>query len=268
MAAQGVTPLRPNSLARSGLKHAIFRRGVALLVLGCCGLTARSQAAPATTPESFEVVSIRISPAGCCTSWQTQFPSNRLIANRVPLGFLIGTAYGVDSDKVSGPDWLDSQQYDISAKVDGDASLTLEQMRPRLQHLLEQRFHLKLHREQRVVSGYELVVAGKEMKVAATASKPRMAQITPGSVTARNIDMAMFAAILSRPAGRPTVNRTGVAGKFDFLLKFASPDAPPNSADPDFFTALQEQLGLKLIPAKVPVDYLVVDSVDRVPTEN
>jgi len=186
----------------------------------------------------------------------------------MPLDFLIATAYGVDSDKISGPDWLDSQQYDISAKVEGDASLTLLQMRPALQRLLEQRFHLRSHRELRVIPGFTLVVADKGAKVPPTTAKEPMIQITSRLLMGKDIDMATFAASISRAAGRPTIDRTGVSGKFDFALRFAPPDAAANSPDPDIFTAVQEQLGLKLVPNKVPVEYLVIDHADRVPTEN
>jgi uncharacterized protein (TIGR03435 family) len=79
--------------------------------------------------------------------------------------------------------------------------------------------------------------------------------------------MKTLASILERPAGHPVVDKTGIAGNFEIKLRYA----PPNDSKsdlPDFFTALQEQLGLKLEPQKVPVEMLVIDHADKIPTEN
>jgi len=73
--------------------------------------------------------------------------------------------------------------------------------------------------------------------------------------------------MLKIPAGRPVIDKTGIVGKYDFTLKYATANHPDSNL-PDLFTAVQEQFGLKLVPQKVPVETLVIDHVDKIPTEN
>ena len=95
------------------------------------------------------------------------------------------------------------------------------------------------------------------------------AQLLPTEMDAWDISIDTFAHILASPANKPVVDKTGLTGSYDITLKYAPPNDPNANSDlPDIFTAIQEQLGLKLLPAKVPVDYLVIDHVDRTPTEN
>ena len=202
-------------------------------------------------------------------SW-SKFPANRLFAHFMPLKSLISLAYGVEDWEYiqGGPSWLDSQLYDIEAKVDGKALLTLEQMRPLLQNLLEQRFHLTIHRGQKEVTGYALVVAkgGPRLQTSKGGEQP-FGYILPDGIQDQNAPIQSLAAMLTIPAGGPVVDKTGIAGSYDFKLKFATANHPDSNL-PDLFTALQEQLGLKLQPEKIPVDFLVIDRVDKVPTEN
>ncbi len=92
---------------------------------------------------------------------ESSFPTNLFTMKNAPLSYVIQSAYKVDlQDYIAAmPGWMESQEYDISAKVEGDRQLTMEQMRPLLQRLLEERFHLVCHRETRMISGFELVVA-------------------------------------------------------------------------------------------------------------
>jgi uncharacterized protein (TIGR03435 family) len=163
---------------------------------------------------------------------------------------------------------MDSQEYDISAKVEGERQLTLEQMRPMLRSLLEERFHFAAHHEARMVSGFALVVVkgGVTLEPSKVDGKP-FAQMLPSSTDVRHLDTERIAGVLAHRVGQPVVDKTGLSGKYDFKLSYA-PANDPNSNLPDFFTALQEQLGLKLQPEKVPVDFLVIDHVDKIPTEN
>jgi uncharacterized protein (TIGR03435 family) len=98
-------------------------------------------------------------------------------------------------------------------------------------------------------------------------SKSVQAQILPNHLDGWGIAIDGFAGILAGAAGAPGIDKTGLTGSYDITLKYA-PQSDPNSSLPSIFTAIQEQLGLKLEPAKVPVDYLIIDHVDRVPTEN
>lgn len=229
-------------------------------------------------PPGFEAVSVRLVDPhpvedlsrGIGLLSMSPFPTNLFYLRNAPLAFLVQLAYAVDSqDHISAmPGWMESQEYDISAKVEGDRQLTLEQMKPMLQRLLEQRFHFAAHPETKVTSGFALIVAkgGPKLQPSKTESKP-FAQILPNRMDGGHMEAKQVAGVLAHRAGQPVVDKTGLTGTYDFTLSYA-PANDPNSNLPDFFTALQEQLGLKLQPDKVPVDFLVVDHVDKIPTEN
>ena len=238
---------------------------------------AAAQTAPSPQPE-FEAVSIHmVDPhtaddlvRGVGLFSMSSFPANLFTIRNAPLAFLIQFAYNVDGqDHISAmPDWMESQEYDVSAKVEGDQQLTLAQMRPMLQRLLEQRFHFVAHRETKMTSGFALIVAkgGPKLQPSKDDSKPS-AQMLPNRMDATHMDAEHIAGVLAHRAGQPVVDKTGLTGTYDFTLSYA-PANDANSSLPDFFTALQEQLGLKLQPQKIPVDFLVIDHADRVPTEN
>jgi bla regulator protein BlaR1 len=232
--------------------------------------------ATATSAPSFEVASVRMVDAhteaevqrsGLLT--ENTYPTTHFFLHNTTLDFLIATAYRVDLPSIQkDAGWMDSQLYDVDAKTPGDRALGREEMRPLLQGLLAQRFHLTLHREHKNVSGYELVVAkdGPKLK-AAKAGGETHAQILPNGFDTQSSSMSLLAEILTRSAGEPVVDKTGLAGEYVVRLRYAAAN-DVNSTLPSIFTAIQEQLGLKLQPAKVPVEYLVVDHAERVPTEN
>jgi uncharacterized protein (TIGR03435 family) len=231
-----------------------------------------------TPPPSFEVASIRMVDPHTAEDLQrgiglfsmSSFPTNLFTVHNAPLSFLIQIAYTVDTqDNILGmPGWMESQEYDLSAKVEGDQQLTLEQIRPMLQQLFAQRFHLVVHRQSKLVSGFALVVAkgGAKLQPGNAKRKPG-GQILPNSFNFWSMDVAHFVTVLARPAGQPVIDKTGLTGAYDFKLSYA-PANDPDSPLPSFFTAIQDQLGLKLEPQKVSVETLVIDHVDRVPTEN
>jgi len=198
------------------------------------------------------------------------FPTNLFTLHNASLAFLIQVAYNVDSqDHISAmPGWMESQEFDISAKIEGDQLLTLEQMRPMLQRLIEKRFHFAAHHETKVISGFTLIVTkgGAKLQLNKDDGKP-FAQLLPNRMDVRHMDMEHIAGVLAHRAGQPVVNKTGLTGNYDFKLSYAAANDPSSSL-PDFFTALQEQLGLKLESQKVPVDFLVIDHFDKIPTEN
>jgi uncharacterized protein (TIGR03435 family) len=195
-------------------------------------------------------------------------------------------------NRIEGPAWIDSERYRINAKADGPASPAM--MRgPMMQALLEDRFHVKVHHESREVPVYALTVAKSGLKAPRTPEggcTPRgLTQIsagpgpsekhTCGTVGGRGnsrrstiedfgVSMSQVAQQLGGRAGRPVIDETGVAGMFDFHMEFAVEGAAPSDepGPPSFFTALGE-LGLKLEPAKGPVEFLVIDRVER-PSEN
>jgi len=228
-----------------------------------------------TQKQEFEVASIRpLDPHAPrdIGGQAVRFPSNRFTLRTINLKGLVEIAYGID--KVSGgPDWVDTQPYSVDAKVEGDALLTQKQMQPLLQNLLEERFHLKVHRVQTNVSGYVLVVAQGGAKLQPTQGGPYLGSNGGCELKYQNDSVEGFGKAIGHWSLKmPVVDRTGLDGMYDFDLKFIPEDGPPSgdpncSHAPDIFIAVQKQLGLKLVPQKVPVDSLVIDSAEK-PTPN
>jgi uncharacterized protein (TIGR03435 family) len=178
-----------------------------------------------------------------------------------------------------GPGWMDEQCFNIEAVAPGDvAPIRLEQMQM-LRALLVERFGLKFHRQEKEFSIYELDVAkgGPKLKPAAKPDDPQQlfGVVYPGKieVPARSVTMDDFVAMLQRATlDRPTVNKTGLTGKYDFDLEWAQdesqyggqvPAAPDDTQSPPLFTAVQEQLGLKLVATRGMVSAMVVDEVEK-----
>jgi uncharacterized protein (TIGR03435 family) len=181
---------------------------------------------------------------------------------------VLADAFHHDNTYISGPDWLKDQCYVIDAKVEGDKQLSRNEVRPLLLTLLEQRFHLVVHHETRMVSGYALVAAKGQLKLQPSKpDDPYFEYIFANLIRGSRNNMEAIAGSLAVAVGSPVVDKSGIQGLYTFDLHYATADHPdPNL--PDIFTAVQEQLGLKLVAQKVPVDYLVIDHVDKIPTEN
>lgn len=218
---------------------------------------------------AFEVAAIRMIPdrdAG----YFSMSPSGAglFTMHNVNLQFAIAWAYGVDSDRVcGGPNWIDRQLYDISARPAGNAGLSYEQLRPLLQQLLRDRFHLQCHRLTKGFNGYDLVLSGKGQKLTPTKGGATHIYLFANGIDAQNAPMNSIAGVLGRPLQQPVEDKTGLKGNYDFHIEFA-PFDEADSTLPSLFTAL-EQIGLKLEREKsVPQQILVIDHVDRVPTSN
>lgn len=188
-------------------------------------------------------------------------------ARNVAMNLLLSIAYGVDSTRITGPSWIESQQYDVSAKWEGGAKLTYEQLRAPLQKLLAERFQAAAHMERKEGSGFALVVAKNGPKVAASKGGEPFIYILKDGIRVHNQTLNGLAGALTSPAHAAVVNETGIEGKYDIDLKYA-PEGNLNSGLPSFITALEEQAGLKLVTRKVPVEALVVDHIERTPAEN
>jgi bla regulator protein BlaR1 len=233
--------------------------------------------------QSFEVASIKPSPPASPDRLISGFQTpggGRFNAISASLRMLIIFAYNVKDFQVSGgPGWANSESYDIVAKADGNAARP--QLRLMLQALLKDRFKLVLRHETKDAPVYELVVAKGGSKIQEdTTSRQRIAMTGPGKVIAQKAPLALFAEFLGTLAGRPIVDKTGLPGTYGFKLEWtpdvgeaglpgpARPDvAPPDSNGPSLFTALQEQLGLRLQSAKGSVESLVIEGAEK-PTEN
>ena len=218
----------------------------------------------------FEVASIKLSNAGSNASSGIRTGENRLDASNVTLKRCIVGAYGVGPQQVAGgPDWIDTERFEINAKADhtvkDDATFMLM-----LRDLLADRFQLALHRETRTQPVYvlELAKSGPKLEKAdpGEASTSTRGENTGVSMDARRVDMESFARSLARETDLPVVNKTGLQGTFNFKLHWIRDSA--RRADPaiegaSLFTAIQEQLGLRLRSEKAGVEVLVIDRAER-----
>lgn len=177
-------------------------------------------------------------------------------------------AYAVRGNQVIGPAWLDSEHYDIAGKASAEAGE--EQLRLMLRALLAERFKLALHRETRDLPSYTLSAAKSGAKIHPdTGDGPSRYYPGRGGVSAQHVTMDRFAELLAGRLDRPVVNMTSLTGTYDIELKW-TPDAAAAGDDlgPSVFTAIQEQLGLRLDARKVPTEVLVIDRAERSPIEN
>lgn len=265
-----------------------------MLFLGLWGSTLLAQATNPSSPESvhakqmqFGVVSIREAPLGR-EGWRMEFDLDGFKATGVSLRQVIQEAYGTyEEERLSGgPKWLSTQKFDIEAKIDGDdipafKALSREQRQSMLQTLLFERAHLSLHHESVELPVYELVVAKRGSKLHESSSQRfRQADIKGmqglvlksynGRLDVEEYSVPALASDLHSFVGRIVVDKTGLTGRYDFSLRW-TPDSLSNSEAaaewPSLYTALEEQLGLKLEPARAPVDTLVVDHIEM-PSEN
>jgi uncharacterized protein (TIGR03435 family) len=227
------------------------------------------EAQPVDARLSFEVSSVKSDKSETGVD-RVKIAEGSLIIQNVSLKRCIGLAYGRDY-LLSGPDWLDSERFDISAKfppetLDHDVLLML-------QGLLAERFNLALHRETRQFSAYALVIGkgGPKLHAAAAPDGEYMFRAQAGRATGSSISMHAFADRLSRSVfqlDRQVVDFTGLTGTFDLTLDWNPNNTQSDATGPSIFTAVQEQFGLKLEPRKVPLEVLIVDHVNRVPTAN
>lgn len=195
---------------------------------------------------------------------------------------LISFAYGVHARQiVGGPAWLETDKYDLEGQPEGEGAPSDKQWKGMIQKLLAERFKLTFHHDKKELSVYALVVGKTGPKLTKSEGDPSglpgMFFTGPGKLSSRNASMTDFAGLMqSAVLDRPVIDQTELKGRFDFPLKwtpdetqFASfgmkipPPADPASAPPGLFTAIQEQLGLKLEATKVPVDVLAIDHVEK-----
>jgi uncharacterized protein (TIGR03435 family) len=232
---------------------------------------------------AYEIVSIRPDKSGSPAETMRWLADGFQWTN-FPVSKWVRSAYGVTMDsQIEGlPGWANSEPYDIEAKADAETAeswkkLSPEERRkqeqPMLQSMLADRCQLKVHRETRDLPVYDLVIAkgGLRMKEAA-ADDHTGGSMGPGKMTAHGFSTDSLVSGFSGMVGRMIVDKTGLGDKkFDFELKWTPDDrrTADNAADagPSIFTALEEQLGLKLVPSKGQVEVIVIDHIER-PSEN
>jgi uncharacterized protein (TIGR03435 family) len=250
------------------------------LMLALCP-AANAQSGPSAVPHdklSFEVATVKPTrPDSTDVSWDSG--GDRVSIQNYTLRQLIKAAYDIKSDSqiLSGPEWMSKQRFDIAAKIDDDEVAKLKKMsraereqapKLMLQALLAQRFQLKVRMETRSLPIYGMVVNKPNPKLAPSSSSVDGHSLSThnGHMTAVSVSMDRLADSLGqmREIGdRVVLNRTGLNGSYDFELSW-TPDygngIPTDANDPGLFTALREQLGLKLEPQSGPVPVIVVDA--------
>jgi uncharacterized protein (TIGR03435 family) len=278
------------------------------------GVLAGAQAPDTGNAPAFEVAAIKLNKSGTTFGRIGMAPGGRFTAENIPARQLLLMAYQVQPFQIEGaPSWLESERYDIVAKADRDlpplgpgAPGPIPQM---MRGLLADRFKLVAHVEKKELPIYALVVArsdgklGPELHPSTTDCVGLMAarrggpppgppsltdpvqcgmRMLPGNITAGSVTLSQLAQPLSNFLQRIVVDRTGLAGNFDFNLKWTPdqlpqgrgdppPGAPPFPAidpnGPSLAAALQEQLGVKLESTRGPVDVLVIEKIEH-PTED
>lgn len=260
----------------------------------------------ATKSLSFEVVSIRRNLSG--KGIALDYTPDGFMATGVPIQWVIVNAYKIrDPDLMIGgkllpgaPSWVNSDRYDVRAKISPSDLLALQSLTPEqqidqkrlmLQSMLEDRFKLKVRAEAKPIHCYALSIDknGPKLKKAAS-SDPTLPDgkmlARPGYVRAQGVPLSKLVFVLTAPLNCPPQDRTGLTGKYDFTLQYSveqgsgpmymrPPDAgqydvgtsSADSSTPSLFTAIREQLGLKLIPATVPIQGVFIEHIER-PSEN
>jgi uncharacterized protein (TIGR03435 family) len=224
----------------------------------------------------FEVATVKSSPppAGDTININLGAVRNgKVTMTNVSLSDCLKFAYGIVSDdQLAGPDWIKSKdvRFDIVAQAPADTPR--EQLMLMLQRLLAERLKLMLHHEQKERSYLALTVGKNGVKIQKAKGDASAGNLAvPGRIQANQMPMSGLATLLSRFERETIVDRTGLEGQFGFKLEWTSDHGPvpaDGASGPSLFTAVQEQLGLKLESRKGPLDVLVVDHAEKVPTEN
>lgn len=262
--------------------HSCFRSAglftIALLGTSLC---------QAQAPPAFEVASIKAGDPSTHMVRIMMAPGGRYTAQGVTLKVMIMNAYGVrDFQVTGGPSWIGTDRFDITATANADGQIPQEQVKLMLQNLLADRFKLVLRRESKEMPGYALVIAkgGSKLKETEGGNDRRgQMRMSRGILDMQGIKTQGLAANLANIVGRPVVDKTGLTGEYDAKLQFtpenaqvmgmpppgggAEPPPPNEGAGPSIFTAVQEQLGLKLEAQKLQADLFIVERAEK-PTEN
>ena len=252
-------------------------------------LTGQDTALPAKVPAAFDIATIKPSNATDGHTHVYRHPDDGgFQAGNISLKGLLEFAYGLPTTRmIGGPEWIGSAKWDVQAKSSGDVDQaihglgvkeSLAEKQKMVQALLADRFHLTLHDETRELPLYALVVAKGGPKL-------KLAEANGTSIGTGNSHISILggesvtilAQELAKVLGRVVLDKTGIQGRYEITLRWTPENGPPDKLNggsspeetngPSIFTAVQEQLGLRLDPQKGPVGVLVIDRV-AMPTEN
>ena len=252
----------------------LLASSVAFLAFTSPSVLAQSEAT--SKPLTWDVISVKPNRS-LDTSSSMRWNADGIEFRNMTLHGAMLNAFEVRSEsQITGyPSWVNSERFDIEAKMDAETAAAYRALKGEasnkqwhafMQQILDERFGLKFHIEKRDLPVYNLVLAKQGLKVKPSAQDEKGSSLMgPGKYTAHRGQVGGLALTLSGTVGRVILDKTGVTGEYDIDLTWAPDDQP--EAGPSIFSALQDQLGLKLEPAKAPLDVVVIDHLER-PSEN
>ncbi len=225
--------------------------------------------------QSFEVVSVKPSNDASTRS-DINSDNNIFKARNVTLQTFISMAYGVEDYRVEGPGWLGSERYDIDAKFPAGVPMVgpagEAAFRAMMQNMLKNRFGLVVHRSEKSLAVYGLVVAKSGLNVSEVKEGGSHSSSRNNHYSGTSVTMPTFAEFLTRRADLPVVDMTGLKGFYTFSLDWTPVDAAVvpgvNPAWEALREAVESKLGLRCENRKAPIEVVVVDHVEKVPTAN
>ena len=256
----------------------MMRSALAIVGVSVVGLLAQEPQRPLT----FDVTSVKPNTSGE-QGGSSKAQPGRYVGVNVTLKRVIGLAYRPVQEFIGGPDWINTDRFDIEGSVEGTP--TQDQMLEMLRSLLAERFKLAVHRETRQMPAYALTLArgdgrlGAELRAVPPCTPPPASPASPerrcggfavggGSLKGTGVTMTQLAAELpSATEGRYVVDRTGLIGTFDVNLTWNADALSPTTTSAEsaasIFAAIQEQLGLRLVSITTPIEVIVIDRADR-----
>lgn len=307
-------------IVTNSISQSRWMRRMVFLLIACTLSTSQLTLAAdlSTATPVFEVASIKVDKSGDGIHMMSRIMNSpndgRFYATNVTLKMLLRAAYGIQDSQISdAPSWIDSERYDVEAKADSSVNDELRKLSPdqakaikqrMIQALLADRFKLALSRTTKELPVYALVIAKngpklQQSKETSPSPEEPNAPKTPGSfkgghmmrmgngeLNAQQVPMAFLVQFLAQELGKPIIDKTGLAGSYNFTLQWTPEEGhdrmpggmpggrpgpenatQPEPSGPSIFTAVQEQLGLKLESQKGPVEVLAIQHVER-PSEN
>jgi bla regulator protein blaR1 len=228
---------------------------------------------------TFDVISIRPQAPGD-TSFVVHMPRNGQFSARGAVATLVlMLAYDVqESQIIGGPNWFATEKWEIDAPRDDGITHSVEETRLMLQKMLENRFALRIHRETEQLPVYALTIAKGGPKFKPLEENGRTngtVRVASKSISLESVDLVRMAQVLATALGRPVIDRTGLTGRYNLNLQWDDAPipqggvpgldvpAPPGDEYGSIFTAIQDQLGLRLESQRAPVDVIVIDRIER-----
>ena len=245
------------------------------MLRACKRLCWLAVAASGLFAQSFEVVSVK-PRADASTGSDIDSDNSIFKARNVTLQRLIGMAYGIEDYRVEGPGWLGSERYDVDAKLPAGVPMTGPKgdaaFRAMMQNMLPDRFGLVVHNSQKTLAVYGLVVAKSGLKISEVQEGGSDSSSHNNSYSGTRVTMARFAEFLSRRADLPVVDMTGLKGSYTFALDWTPLDAAlvpgVNPSWEALREAMETTLGVRCENRKAPMEVVVVDHAEKIPTAN